>query len=134
VAEGERAAAAFGRAIRPLWSLDPAATFLNHGSFGACPKIVVAEQDRLRREMDAQPDRFFRDRVMPREGPTELREAVAQLAAFVGAEGESVALVENATVGVQAVVRSMPLAAGDEILITDHTYNAVRLIVEARCA
>jgi isopenicillin-N epimerase len=94
---------------------------------------VLAEQDRLRLEMESQPDRFMRERVMPREGETALRVAVAQLAAFAGAEAKEMALVENATSAVQAVVRSLPLNPGDEILITDHTYNAVRLIVEARC-
>ena len=125
---------AFGRALRPLWNLAPDATFLNHGSFGACPKAVLAEQERLRHEMESQPDRFFRERVMPREGGTPLRDAIARLASFAGARPDRIALLENATAGVAAVVRSMPFAAGDEILVTDHTYNAVRLIVEARCA
>ena len=124
----------FGRALRPLWPLAPDAMFLNHGSFGACPMSVLAEQERLRSRMESQPDRFFRESVMPREGPTPLRDAIAQLAAFVGTGEDELALLENATAGVQAVVRSVPLEAGDEILITDHTYNAVRLIVEARCA
>lgn len=125
---------AFGRPLRSLWALAPDARFLNHGSFGACPREVLAEQERLRHEMEAQPDRFFREGIMPGEGATRLREAAASLAAFVGVPGDSVAFMENATAGVQAVVRSVALSAGDEILITDHTYNAVRLIVEARCA
>ena len=125
---------AFGRVLRPLWHLDADATFLNHGSFGACPKTVLAAQERLRLEMETQPDRFFRERIMPGEGATALRESIAALARFVGARAEEIALLENATAGVQAVVRSVPLAPGDEILIADHTYNAVRLIVEARCA
>lgn len=125
----------FGRAIRGLWHLDPGAAFLNHGSYGACPKTVLAAQERLRVEMESHPDRFFRKDVMPREaGGTPLREAAAALAGFVGAAGDALAFVENATSGVQAVLRALPLARGDEILITDHTYNAVRLIVEARCA
>ena len=124
----------YGRGARPLWHLAPDAIFLNHGSFGACPREVLAEQDRLRLEMETQPDSFFRGHIMPTAGDTPLRQAIAVLARFVGAREEDLALVENATSGVQAVVRSMRLAPGDEILITDHTYNAVRLIVEARCA
>lgn len=116
-----------------MWHLAPDARFLNHGSFGACPKEVLAEQQRLRLEMESHPDAFMRERIMPREGETELRRAVAGLAAFVGVAGKELALVDNATSAVQAIVRSVPLAAGDEILINDHTYNAVRLIVEARC-
>jgi isopenicillin-N epimerase len=126
---------AFGRGLRPLWHLAPDATFLNHGSFGACPKCVLAEQERQRLAMEAHPDRFFRKEIMPRaDDATALREAIAPLARFVGAAPDAVAMIENATSGVQAVVRSLPLARGDEVLITDHTYNAVRLIVEARCA
>jgi len=127
-------AIAYGRSARPLWHLAPDAIFLNHGSFGACPREVFAEQERLRLEMEAQPDRFFRDRIMPDAGDTALRQAIAALARFVGVPGEELALAENATLAVQAVVRSMAFTPGDEILITDHTYNAVRLIVEARCA
>ena len=124
----------YGRELRPLWLLEPGARFLNHGSFGACPKTVLEAQARLRLEMEAQPDRFMRERVMPDAGATALRAAIERLAAFVGSDPEGVVLVENATAGVQAVVRSIAFAPGDEILIADHTYNAVRLIVEARCA
>jgi isopenicillin-N epimerase len=126
---------AFGRDLRPLWHLAPGATFLNHGSYGACPRSVLAEQERLRLEMESHPDRFFRKSIMPRaDDATALREAIAPLARFVGAAPDAVAMMENATSGVEAVLRSVPLARGDEVLITDHTYNAVRLIVEARCA
>jgi isopenicillin-N epimerase len=120
--------------MRHLWELAEDATFLNHGSFGACPKEVLAEQDRIRHAMERQPDLFFRRGVMPDHGATALRSAAAKLAAFVNADGGQLAFVENATAGVQAALRSVALSAGDRILITDHTYNAVRLMVEARCA
>ena len=126
----------FGRALRPLWDLDGEGAFLNHGSFGACPKAVLAEQARIRAGMEAQPDVFFRRQVMPREdgGETPLRAAAARLAAFVNAPPNEVAFVENASLGVQSALDSTDLRPGDEILITSHTYNAVRLMVEARCA
>ena len=124
---------AYGRALRPLWHLSPDAIFLNHGSFGACPREVLAEQERLRLEMETQPDRFFRELIEPTRGATRLREAIASLAAFVGTDAGRIAFVENATAGIEAVVRSMEFGRGDEILVTDHTYNAVRLLVEARC-
>jgi len=123
-----------GRALRPLFELGPEGTFLNHGSFGACPKGVLAEQARIRARMEAQPDVFFRQSVMPDQGVTALRTAASRLAAFVGTREEHVAFVENATLGVQAALDSVDLAAGDRVLVTDHTYNAVRLLVEARCA
>ena len=124
----------FGRGLRPQFDLDPAGIFLNHGSFGACPRAVQAEQARWRARMEAQPDRFFRDEVSPEASGGALRAAAARLAAFVGTGPGSLAFVENATSGVQAALGSVPLAAGDAILVTDHTYNAVRLMVEARCA
>jgi len=124
----------YGRALRPLWHLAPEGRFLNHGSFGACPREVLAEQERIRLVMETQPDVFFRESIVPGEAPTALRAAAAALADFVGAMADDIALVENATAGTQAVLRSIALAPGDEVLITDHTYNAVRVMAEARCA
>src|SRR5688572_22752788 len=124
----------FGRAMRPLWVLAEEGTFLNHGSFGACPRVVLAAQARIREAMEAQPDQFFRSGIMPGEGVTTLRTAASDVAAFASAGHDQLAFIENATVGVQAVLRSLDLAPGDRILVTDHTYNAVRLMVEARCA
>lgn len=123
-----------GRSLRDLWPLAPDATFLNHGSFGACPKAVLAEQERIRAAMESQPDVFFRQGVMPDAGDTLLRAAALVLSGFVNGSDGELAFVENATSGVQAVLRSVPLRPGERILITDHTYNAVRLMVEARCA
>ncbi len=123
----------FGRAARSLWSLRDDAIFLNHGSYGACPRAVQAEQDRIRREMEWQPDAFIHDNIVPKDTPTPLRAVAGQVDQFVGAAGEAIALIENATVGIQSVLDSFPLDPGDEILITDHQYNAVRLAVEGRC-
>lgn len=124
----------FGRALRPLWGLADDVAFLNHGSFGACPREVLKAQDVIRARMEAQPDLFFGNEISPGEGPTTLRAAASEIAQFVGAQGEDIAFVENATAGIQAVLRSLSFAPGDQILITDHTYNAMRLMVEARCA
>jgi len=121
-----------GRAARGLWQLREDGTFLNHGSYGACPRSVLAEQERLRREMESHPDAFMR-RIHP-DGPEDRpRQVAAAMAEILGAPAGRIALVENATTGVQAVLGSLPFAAGDQILITDHQYNAVRLSVEARC-
>ena len=125
---------AFGRALRDRFGLRPDAAFLNHGSYGACPSEVLAEQDRVRREMEAHPDGFFRHDIMPREDGSRLRKAAEELAAFVKAGSGHVAFVENATTGTQAVLRSIDFRPGDEILMTSHVYNAVRLQVERRCA
>ncbi len=120
--------------MRPLWELSDEGTFLNHGSFGACPKEVLAEQSRIRKAMESQPDVFFGRDIMPDAGATALRAAASQLGTFVNAAEGHIAFVENATSGMQAALRSVDLRAGDRILTTNHTYNAVRLMVEARCA
>jgi isopenicillin-N epimerase len=103
------------------WGLDPAIHFLNHGSFGACPRAVLAEQDRWRTRMERQPVQF-----LARDLETLLDEARAPLAAFLGAQPADVAWVANATAGVNAVLRSLSFASGDELIATDHCYNACR--------
>jgi isopenicillin-N epimerase len=107
-----------------VWSLDPAVTFLNHGSFGACPRAVLAAQAELRLRVERQPVQFYlRDRQ------TLLDSARAEVAAFVGADAEGLVFVRNATAGVNAVLRCLAptlLGAGDELLTTDHAYPAVK--------
>ncbi len=123
----------FGRHLRPLWHLDPDGTFLNHGSFGACPKEVLAAQAAWREEMERQPDQFFRRKVFP-EGPDNaVRAAAGRLAPFVGTEGERVAFVTNATEAVNTVLHAVDLKPGDEVLVLDCVYNAVRLAAETVC-
>jgi isopenicillin-N epimerase len=103
------------------WTLDPEVTFLNHGSFGACPRVVLEAQQRIRDEMEREPVRFFL-----RELPGRLDAARGKLAAFLGAEAEGVAFVTNATTGVNSVLRSLRFGPGEELLVTDHEYNACR--------
>jgi isopenicillin-N epimerase len=104
-----------------LWPLDRSVMFLNHGSYGACPAEVLRYQDALRAEMEAEPVRF-----LGRELDDRLDAARARLGAFVGADPDDLAFVSNATGGVNAVLRSLRLAAGDELLTTDHAYQACR--------
>jgi isopenicillin-N epimerase len=107
--------------FRLHWRLDPTITFLNHGSFGACPVPVLARQQELRERMEANPVRFLACELEPM-----LDAARAEVAAFVGADPDDLAFVANATTGVNAVLRSLPLAAGDELLTTSHAYNACK--------
>jgi isopenicillin-N epimerase len=101
------------------WPLDPAITFLNHGSFGATPRDVLEAQRGWRDRMEAQPIQF-----LARDLPGLLADTRAQLGAFVGAHPDDLAFVTNATGAVNAVVRSLRFAPGDELLTDDHEYNA----------
>jgi isopenicillin-N epimerase len=121
-----------GRAARKHWSLQPDGTFLNHGSRGACPLVVQQAQTTLRSEMENHPDLFF-ERIEPVHPQCTLRPVAETLANFIGLHGEQLALVESATAGVQTVLNAMPLNPGDQILFTNHQYNAVRLAIEDRC-
>jgi isopenicillin-N epimerase len=110
-----------GSALARHWVLDPGVVFLNHGSFGACPRVVLEAQQRVRDEIERQPVRFFVRRFNDR-----LDAARERLAEFLGADPACVAAIPNATTGVNAVLRSLPFGPGDELLVTDHEYNACR--------
>src|SRR5437773_8912664 len=107
--------------MKEHWLLDPSITFLNHGSFGAVPRAVLAVQSALREEMERGPVRFLAREIEPR-----IDAARAVLAGFVGASSDDVAFVPNATAGVNAVLRSLDLDEHDELLVTSHEYNASR--------
>jgi len=107
--------------VKQHWTLDPSITFLNHGSFGATPRAVLAKQDEFRAQMEREPVRFF-----VRELEPLLDDARRVLADFIGAEAAGVALVPNATAGVNAVLRSLDLDKFDELLVTSQEYNACR--------
>lgn len=112
---------AWGAAIRGAFLIDPDACTVNHGSYGATPRAVLAEQDRWRAAMEGQTSRFFNSVL-----PGALREAAGRLAAHVGAAAADLAFVPNATTGANAVLRSLEFAPGDEILMLSHVYGAVR--------
>ncbi|HEV8488799.1 MAG TPA: aminotransferase class V-fold PLP-dependent enzyme [Candidatus Limnocylindrales bacterium] len=101
------------------WPLDPTVTFLNHGSFGACPEPVLAAQAAWRERIEADPVRFF-----SRELEGHLDAARTTLGEFLGADPEGIAFVPNATTAVGTVLGSLRFGPGDELLTTDHEYNA----------
>lgn len=118
----------FGKSIRSQWLLEENCVFLNHGSFGATPKVVLDAQTRWRQRLEQQPVRF-----MSQELPDALRAAAAALAACIGAKGEDIVFVENATAGINAVVRSLSFSPGDRIVTTNHVYGAIRKTLEFVC-
>lgn len=126
-------AMAFGHDMRAHWPLDPDITYLNHGTVGVTPRVVLAAQQAIRDEIERQPARFIlrelaavtpvrSGRVRPR-----LREAADVVAAELGARGDDLVFVDNTTTGINAVLQSFPFREGDEILVTDHGYGGVTM-------
>jgi isopenicillin-N epimerase len=104
-----------------LWLLDTKTIFLNHGSFGSCPRAVLKFQQKLRDRLEREPIQF-----LVRDLEALLDEARRELSAFVNAEPDNLVFVQNATSGVNTVLRSLKFKRGDELLVTDNEYNASR--------
>ncbi|HMC17265.1 MAG TPA: aminotransferase class V-fold PLP-dependent enzyme [Albitalea sp.] len=120
----------FGRGMLEHWWLDPHAVYLNHGTVGVTPRRVLEAQQRLRETIERHPARFMTRELMSLEpvapaSPTLLRAAAARVGAFLGARGDDIVFVDNASSGINAVLRSQRLRPGDEILLLDHAYGAV---------
>lgn len=116
-------------ALRDVFLLDPDWTFLNHGSFGACPRPVFESYQRLQIELERQPVAF-----LEREYAARLDAARTRLADYVGADVDGLVFVPNTSSGVNAVGRSLALGPGDEVLTTNHEYGGCLLAWEAICA
>jgi isopenicillin-N epimerase len=106
-------------AVRALWTLDPEAAFLNHGSFGATPRPVLEEQDRWRARLEHQPVDFLARRYWG-----HVAEARAEVAAFLGADPDGLVFVPNASTGIAAAVAAL-VRPGDRVVVSDHVYAAV---------
>jgi isopenicillin-N epimerase len=121
----------FGRSFLSHWWLDPEITYLNHGTVGATPRVVLDAQHAWQRRIEAQPASFlFRElmRVTP-DAPGAprplLRQTADTVGVFIGARGDDLVFVDNASTGINAVLRSLALEAGDEIVVLDQAYGAV---------
>lgn len=119
----------FGKAVRPLFGLADGIAHLNHGSYGATPREVSAAQRGYQDEMESEPSGFMQNRF-----PALLRRAAEALGSYLNTSSHQLALIENATSGVNAVLQSLALEPGDEILVTDQTYGAVRNTVIHACS
>lgn len=118
--------------MRDSFILDPATVHLNHGSFGAVPREVREEQQRVRDRVDANPMRFYRAEL-----PGLVVEARRVAGEMLGVDGGELALVRNVTEATTAVVatlaRSGRLGPGDAVLVNDQGYGAVRLCLDLWC-
>ena len=113
-------AAGFGHSRLADFLLAPGHFHLNHGAFGASPRVVLAENDRWRAVMEGDPSTFYR-----RDLPGLLRRAADRVARLLGGRGEDWVFVENTTAGVNAVAGSLPLKPGDEVICFSQVYGAV---------
>ena len=116
-------------ALRPdEWPLDPVVTMLNHGSFGSCPVEVLRKQAEFQEQLEREPVQFFVRTMQPL-----LDESRTAFAGLVGCKAEDLVFVSNATAGVNCVLRSLRFRPGDQILVTDHGYNACRNVATYVC-
>ena len=115
--------------MRDLFLLDPAVTFLNHGSFGACPRPVFERYQLWQRELELEPVDFI-----ARKLPDLLAEARTALGAYLGAPADDLTFVPNASTGVNMAARTLGLGPGDEVLATDLEYGGLNLMWETLCA
>lgn len=113
--------------MKESFLLDPGVVYLNHGSFGACPRPVFEAYQRWQRELERQPVEFL---ALERRFPALLDEARRALAAYVGADAANLAFAPNATSALNAVVRSLELGPGDQALVGDAEYGGMQLLWE----
>lgn len=118
----------FGRPLRRDFLLQQDAAFLNNGSFGSVPTPVRAAQQAWRDTVETQPDIFFRETIY-----TAIRTAAARVGRLVGAPGDALVFTPNVTEAVAVVLAAMDFKAGDEILLLDVAYAAVRRAVDVTC-
>jgi len=103
------------------WPLDPEVIYLNHGAFGSCPRPVQETADALRARFERTPMQF-----VLRDAESLIDQARVAAAALMGADGEDLVFVQNASTAVGTVLAALPMRPGDELLVTDHAYNACR--------
>src|SRR5262249_22097394 len=128
----------FGRSMLEHWTLDPAFTYLNHGTVGATPRRVLQRQQALRDDMERRPSQFMLRELgsfypAPWRKVSRLREASDAIAAFVGARGDDLVFVPNVTAGLNAVLWSLRLGPSDEVVVTDLAYGAIAMTAAAVC-
>ncbi len=114
--------------MRPLWPLEDGALYLNHGTVGVTPLEVLAAQWEIKQRIEAHPARYMRRELKP-----GVRAAADRAADYLGGDGNDYVFTDNATTGINAVLRSIELAPGDEVLVTDHTYGAVANAARYAC-
>ena len=107
------------------WLIDPGTAYLNHGGYGALPVPVAEAAAALRRDVEANPTDLFTRRW---QGSVDA--VRARVASLLHAQSADLVFVPNATAGTATVLNSLSMTAGDELVVTDHRYPAVRSQVD----
>lgn len=115
-------------ALRQAWSIPEGVTYLNHGSFGPTPKVVQAKREKWSAKLASQPMDFYL-----RAMDALLGNAASFLDDFIDVDNRDLCFVDNATVAMNIVAQSLPLAPDDEVVLNNHEYGAVRRIWQAAC-
>jgi isopenicillin-N epimerase len=116
-------------ALRGAWSIPEGVTYLNQGSFGPTPRVVQTVREKWSLELASQPMDFFLRAMEP-----ALDDALAVLGECIGADARDLCFIDNATVAMNIVAQTVPLQPGDEVILNNHEYGAVRRIWQAACA
>ena len=114
--------------MKDLFLLDPKVTFLNHGSFGACPKPIFESYQRFQLELETQPVAFIQQKTAG-----YLANAKNALASYIGCDEEDFFFTPNPTVAINTIMRSLKLKEDDEILATNHEYGAMDMTWDYFC-
>jgi isopenicillin-N epimerase len=121
----------FGHGMLPYWPLEPGLTYLNHGTVGVTPLPILEAQRSIRDDIERNPSRYLLRELcqvvvgQPRTEKPRLRQAADVVGEFVGARGDDLVFVDNTTTGANGILRSWPLQAGDEILVSNFGYGGV---------
>ncbi|MEO8721257.1 MAG: aminotransferase class V-fold PLP-dependent enzyme, partial [Ginsengibacter sp.] len=106
--------------IKDQFQLDPKITFLNHGSFGACPKPIFENYQYWQKALEKEPVQFFY-----KESQEALLISKKALADYIGCDPNDFFFIQNPTSAINQIVKSLNLQSGDEILTTNLEYGAI---------
>ena len=105
--------------IRDQFLLRPDITFLNFGSWGACPKPVFERYQQFQLELEQEPVLFF-----TQTGLQHVEKARQALGEYLDADADDLVFVTNPSYAVNIIAKSFALGAGDEVLTTEWEYGA----------
>ena len=106
--------------MRDLFLIDPKVTYLNHGSYGACPKSVFLDYQNFQNRLEKQPVQF-----MTKYFWEDLKITRDTLGDFIKCDGDDILLFPNPTTAINNIIENLDIAEGDEILTTQHEYGAL---------